>query len=115
MAEIKFTGFVERKLGTKGIKVVESHRRKNPAGEWETVGRTFFTVWLGDCAMPGENDLIEVTGRQKTVAEDYNGEKRYNLHIAAEKIKVVAVSAKPFTGNESIIPSSWTPIEDAPF
>lgn len=121
MAEIKFTGIVERLLGTKGVKVVEQHRVKNAAGEWETKGRTFFTVWLGDCQMPAEGQLIEVTGRQKTVFEEYNGEKRYVLHVGATAIKLVS-NVPDFTGSNSvksdnIIPSGWAqvPDESTPF
>lgn len=120
MAEIKFTGIVERLLGTKGVKVVEQHRRKSPAGEWETVGRTFFTVWLGDCAMPVENSLIEVVGKQKTVAEEYNGVKRYNLHVGATQIKEVT-RVPDLNGSNDVKRDSWAandaniPIEDAPF
>ena len=118
MAEIKFTGIVERLLGTKGVKVVEQHRVKSPAGEWETKGRTFFTVWLGDCQMPSEGQLIEVTGRQKTVFEEYNGEKRY---VGATSIKLVS-NVPDFAGSnsvksENIIPTGWAevPSEETPF
>lgn len=121
MAEIKFTGIVERLLGTKGVKVVEQHRVKSPAGEWETKGRTFFTVWLGDCQMPSEGQLIEITGRQKTVFEEYNGEKRYVLHVGATSIKLVS-NVPDFTGSnsvksENIIPTGWAevPDESTPF
>jgi hypothetical protein len=120
MADIKFTGIVERLLGTKGIKVVEQHRVKNAAGEWETKGRTFFTVWLGDCVMPAEGQLIEIAGRQKTVFEEYNGEKRYVLHVAAASIKLVS-NVPDFAGSnsvksEGIIPQGWTEISsETPF
>ena len=118
MAEVKFTGIVERILGTKGVKVTEQHRMKNPAGEWETKGRTFFTVWLGDCQMPAEGQLIEVTGRQKTVFEEYNGEKRYVLHVAAQTIKLVS-NTPDFVGSnavksETIIPTGWAEIPNEP-
>ncbi len=119
MAEIKFTGIVERLLGGKGVKVVENHRIKNAAGEWETKGRTYFTVWLGECKQPAEGSLIEVTGRQKTVAEEYNGTTRYNLHVAAATIKVVSVFTKESASiSEPLdVPSSWTELsnEPAPF
>lgn len=121
MAEVKFTGIVERLLGTKGVKVVEQHRVKNAAGEWETKGRTFFTVWLGDCQMPAEGQLIEVTGRQKTVFEEYNGEKRYVLHVGATTIKLVS-NVPDFVGSnaiksEGIIPAGWAEVvpEETPF
>lgn len=121
MAEVKFTGIVERILGTKGVKVVEQHRVKNAAGEWETKGRTFFTVWLGDCQMPVEGSLIEVTGRQKTVFEEYNGEKRYVLHVGASAIKEVTRVPDSAGSNaiksQGIIPAGWAEVtpEETPF
>ena len=89
MADVKFKGFVEKVLGTKGVKVSERHAKKNAAGEWETVGRTFFTVWVGDLGLPAVGSQIEVTGIQKTVAEEYQGEKRYTLHVSATSINVL--------------------------
>jgi hypothetical protein len=88
MADVKFKGIVERVLGTKGVKVVERHSKKDDAGEWQTVGRTFFTVWVGEQALPAEGDLITVIGTQKTVAEEYQGATRYNLHVSASTIIV---------------------------
>ena len=88
MADVKFKGIVERVLGTKGVKVVERHSKKDDAGEWQTVGRTFFTVWVGEQALPAEGDLITVIGTQKTVAEEYHGATRYNLHVSASTIIV---------------------------
>jgi hypothetical protein len=120
MAEVKFTGIVERLLGTKGVKVVEQHRIKSASGEWETKGRTYFTVWLGDCRMPVEGSLIEVTGRQKTVFEEYNGEKRYVLHVSASNIKEVTRvpddSGSNAVKSDSVIPQGWTEISsETPF
>ena len=88
MADVKFKGIVERVLGTKGVKVVERHSKKDDAGDWQTVGRTFFTVWVGEQSLPAEGDLITVIGTQKTVAEEYQGATRYNLHVSASTIIV---------------------------
>jgi len=88
MAEVKLKGIVERVLGSKGVKVVERHSKKDENGDWQTVGRTFFTVWVGDQALPAEGDLITVVGTQKTVAEEYQGQTRYNLHVSASTVIV---------------------------
>ena len=101
MADVKFKGIVERVLGTKGVKVVERHSKKDENGEWQTVGRTFFTVWVGDQALPAEGDLVSVIGTQKTVAEEYKGETRYNLHVSASTI-IVEKSFGPRT--DSVAP-----------
>ena len=50
MAEVKLKGIVERVLGSKGVKVVERHSKNDENGDWLTVGRTLFTVWVGDQA-----------------------------------------------------------------
>lgn len=105
MAEVKFKGIVERVLGTKGVKVVERHSKKDENGEWQTVGRTFFTVWVGDQSLPAEGDLVSVIGTQKTVAEEYKGETRYNLHVSASTIIV----------EKSFGPRTSAPVEDVPF
>ena len=101
MADVKFKGIVERVLGTKGVKVVERHSRKDENGEWQTVGRTFFSVWVGDQSLPAEGDLVSVIGTQKTVAEEYKGETRYNLHVSASTI-IVEKSFGPRT--DSVAP-----------
>jgi hypothetical protein len=88
MADVKFKGIVERVLGSKGVKVVERHSKKDEAGDWQVVGRTFFTVWVGEQSLPAEGDLITVIGTQKTVAEEYQGATRYNLHVSASTIIV---------------------------
>lgn len=102
MADVKLKGIVERVLGTKGVKVVERHSKKNDAGEWETVGRTFFTVWVGDQSLPAEGDLITVIGTQKTVAEEYKGETRYNLHVSASTI-IIEKSFGPRTSSAPVV------------
>jgi hypothetical protein len=107
MAEVKFKGIVERVLGTKGVKVAERHSKKDENGEWQTVGRTFFTVWVGEQSLPTEGDLITVIGTQKTVAEEYQGTTRYNLHVSASTI-IVEKSFGPSTVKAA-------PVEDAPF
>jgi hypothetical protein len=108
MADVKFKGIVERVLGSKGVKVVERHSKKDEAGEWQVVGRTFFTVWVGEQSLPAEGDLITVIGTQKTVAEEYQGATRYNLHVSASTI-IVEKSFGPRTSTPTL------PDEEAPF
>ena len=108
MADVKFKGIVERVLGSKGVKVVERHSKKDEAGDWQVVGRTFFTVWVGEQSLPAEGDLITVIGTQKTVAEEYQGATRYNLHVSASTI-IVEKSFGPRTSTPTL------PEEEAPF
>jgi hypothetical protein len=111
MAKIEFKGIVERTLGSKGIKVVESHRKKNESGEWETAGRTYFTVWVNELNQPAEGSLVEIEGVQKTVAEEYQGQTRYNLHVSATKIFVTGMLNRPGTP----APAEAIPDEEVPF
>ena len=108
MADVKLKGIVERVLGSKGVKVVERHNKKDENGEWQTVGRTFFTVWVNDQQLPAEGDLVTIIGTQKTVAEEYQGTTRYNLHVSASTV-IVEKSFGPST------PKVVVPVEDAPF
>ena len=108
MADVKFKGIVERVLGSKGVKVVERHSKKDDAGDWQTVGRTFFTVWVGEQSLPAEGDLITVIGTQKTVAEEYQGATRYNLHVSASTI-IIEKSFGPRTSAPA------RPEEEVPF
>jgi hypothetical protein len=87
---------------------VERHSKKDEAGEWQVVGRTFFTVWVGEQSLPAEGDLITVIGTQKTVAEEYQGATRYNLHVSASTI-IVEKSFGPRTSTPTL------PDEEAPF
>lgn len=102
MAEVKFKGIVERILGSKGVKVVERHSKKDDNGDWQTVGRTFFTVWINDQTLPAEGDLVTIIGTQKTVAEEYKGETRYNLHVSASTI-IVEKSFGPRTSSAPVV------------
>lgn len=110
MAEVKFKGIVERVLGSKGVKVVESHRKKNESGEWETAGRTYFTVWVNQLPQPSEGSIVEIVGVQKTVAEEYQGQTRYNLHVSATEIVVTG----SITKREAPVANTLDE-EDAPF
>jgi hypothetical protein len=114
MADVKFKGIVEKVLGSKGVKVVERHSKKNDAGEWETVGRTYFTVWVNEQAQPAEGDLITVIGTQKTVAEEYQGATRYNLHVSASTI-IVEKSFGPRTSTKAVDVDDLAKYGNAPF
>ena len=111
MANIEFKGIVERTLGSKGVKVVESHRKKNESGEWETAGRTYFTVWVNDLAQPAEGSIVQIKGTQKTVAEEYQGQTRYNLHVSATEIFISGVVNR--SGNQPV--AAPIPDEETPF
>jgi hypothetical protein len=95
MAEIKFKATVKTAY-EKFLIVYEKHSKKNPAGEWETIGYSDFKVWLPEGltgSMFAEKDYIEVTGRQKTETVEKDGRTYKNLVVSAEVVETI--SSKP--------------------
>lgn len=129
MAEITFTGFVEK--WTKddpqhpawGMRVSEPHRKKD-GDKWVTVARTTRTVKAAygteiDFTKFPVGSRVEISGKELTEVSDRNGQQYYNLVVKAEFVNVldaaVAESLKPAA--PAGIPTSWTPVADesAPF
>lgn len=115
MAKVEFEGFVN---GTAGnpvfvLKVAETHRKKNQAGEWENDGKTFYDVKAGyesgiDLAQFGEGVRVKVSGKQKTVSREHNGKKFYTLTVAADRIEAVESRGGGSGGG------SWAPAPQQP-
>lgn len=96
MAKVEFEGFVNGTAGSPVfvLKVAETHRKKNQAGEWENDGKTFYDVKAGyesgiNLDQFPEGARVKVSGRQKTVTREHNGKKYYTLTVAADRIEVV--------------------------
>lgn len=87
MAEVKFKATVKT-VYDRFVLAYEKHSKKNPAGEWETVGYTDFKIWLPDelIGQINEGDFIEVAGRQKTEKSERDGVTYKNLVVNAETI-----------------------------
>ena len=76
-----------------GMKVVENHRKKN-GDNYETVGRTYFTVKAGfetkiDFRLFSEGDRVKIVGKQVTEEREYEGKKYRTLLIKATSIEVI--------------------------
>jgi hypothetical protein len=90
MAQITFKGFIS-KVAPKYVLVSESNRKKNEAGEWETVGYNNYWVWIpreqqGETF--SEKTLVEITGRFQTEQKEKDGKVYTNLYVSADSIQV---------------------------
>jgi hypothetical protein len=96
MAEIRFDAFVEDVIsgpsGPFALKVAEPHSRKDEAGKWQTIARTFRTVKASrdsgvDFGAFSKGDRISVAGAEKTEVREYQGKKFYDLVVWAESVQ----------------------------
>lgn len=77
-----------------GMKTAEQHRRKNDAGEWETVGRTFRTVKVSrssgiDLTQFRKGDRVQVFGKEVTETREHEGKKFYDIVVWADRVEAV--------------------------
>jgi hypothetical protein len=117
MARIEVTGWVsDWKYQTSepnpdwGMKLNESHSKKNDAGGWEVVGNTRYTIKAAygvqiDFRNFKSGDRVLVKGTQVT---EERGEYK-NLVVKAESVEVLATSARAAGGAKPQL------VEDAPF
>lgn len=92
---IEFQGFInEVKNFDWGTVYNVSHNqvRKTPAGQWETVGKDYFSVIAPDDARNlTENTRVGIKGRMKTKLYDKrDGSKGVSLEVRADEISVLA-------------------------
>lgn len=88
MAKIEFKGFVQAHENPKAPwTIVEGHSVKDDSGKWVTKSRTFHKVWLpqGVDVLPVD-ELVTVSGTQKTNVREYQGEKKYDLVVYADSV-----------------------------
>lgn len=119
MAKIEFEAFVEDVLtgssGVFGLKTAETHSRKDDAGKWQTVARTFRTVkasresgvvWGGFA----KGDKVLVSGSEKTEVREWQGKKLYDLVVWADTVVASVgrspVSQEPVVGAWETSPAS---------
>ena len=102
-----------------GMKTAEPHRRKNEAGQFETVGRTFRTVKVSrssgiDLTQFRKGDRVSVVGREVTEVREHEGKKFYDLVVWADQVQVadgaqqshapVSQPADTWTGGDQDVP-----------
>jgi single-stranded DNA-binding protein len=111
--QIEFQGFVnEVKNFDWGTVYNVSHNqvRKTPQGQWETVGRDYFSVVAPDGTQPlAENMRVNVKGRLKTKTfEKRDGSKGISLEVRADEISVLAQGTlREDKVNEAAIQAVW--------
>jgi len=104
---IEFQGFInEIKHFDWGTVYNVSHNqvRKTPSGEWETVGKDYFSVVAPDDARNlTENTRVNIKGRFKTKRfEKRDGSKGISLEVRAETIEVVSRGDAPKVGHAAV-------------
>lgn len=92
---IEFQGFInEIKTFDWGTVYNVSHNqvRKTPTGQWETVGRDYFSVVAPEDTRPlVEGTRVNVKGRMKTKSyEKRDGSKGISLEVRAEELTVLS-------------------------
>lgn len=118
MIRVEFKGYVN------GVRVFDwgtvynvSHNqvRKNHQGEWETVGRDYFSVVAPDGAGPfAENDQVEVVGKLKTKTYDKRdgSGKGVSLEVRADEMRKVERGNKPATVSD--MQGVWPAVKQIP-
>lgn len=106
--EVK-SAFVEEVIGSPAfvLKLSEPHSKKNDAGKWETVSRTFFDLKVGresgiDLGGFSKGDRVTFSGIQKTETREHQGKKYYTLTVWADTIAVT----QPVTPLPTPVPES---------
>ena len=95
MIRVEFKGYVNSvRVFDWGTVYNVSHNqvRKNHQGEWDTVGRDYFSVVAPkDSATFSENDQVEIVGRLKTKTYDKRdgSGKGISLEVRADEMRTV--------------------------
>ena len=98
-----------------GMRTAEPHSRKNDAGKYETVGRTFRTVKVSrasgiDLTQFRKGDRVTVWGKEVTESREYeiSGEirKAYELVVWADRVEL-AESRAAASPQAPVAADSW--------
>jgi single-stranded DNA-binding protein len=118
MIRVEFKGYVNSvrtfDWGTV-YNVSHSQVRKNHQGEWETVGRDYFSVVAPQGAGPfAENDQVEVVGKLKTKTYDKKdgSGKGVSLEVRADEMRKADRTGKPATVPE--MQAIWPDVKQIP-
>lgn len=103
-----------------GMKTAEPHSRKNDAGKYETVGRTFRTVKVSrasgiDLTQFRKGDRVKVWGSEQTETREHEGKKYYDLIVWADRVEVAERGQAPA---QEPAADAWAPTdysESTPF
>jgi len=75
-----------------GMKTAEPHSKKNDAGKYDTVGRTFRTIKVSrasgiDLTQFAKGDRVKVWGSEQTETREHEGKKYYDLIVWADRVE----------------------------
>ncbi|MEC5149182.1 hypothetical protein [Cryobacterium sp. GrIS_2_6] len=99
-----------------GIKTAEPHSKKNDAGKYETIGRTFRTVKVSrasgiDLSEFVKGDRVHVWGTEATETREHEGKKYYDLIVWADRVEPAergsAATGSPETAQEAPDEEPW--------
>ena len=76
-----------------GMKTAEPHSRKNDAGKYEMVGRTFRTVKVSrasgiDLTQFRKGDRVAIWGKEVTETREHEGKKFYDVVVWADRVEL---------------------------
>ena len=76
-----------------GMKTAEPHSRKNDAGKYETVSRTFRTVKVSrasgiDLTQFRKGDRVAIWGKEVTETREHEGKKFYDVVVWADRVEL---------------------------
>ena len=118
MIRVEFKGYVNSvRVFDWGTVYNVSHNqvRKNHQGEWETVGRDYFSVVAPkDSATFAENDQVEIVGRLKTKTYDKRdgSGKGISLEVRADEMRTVARNGHVNPVMQNVVNVSTPEIQD---
>jgi len=93
-----------------GMRTAEPHSKKNDAGKYDTIGRTFRTVKVSrdsgiDLTQFKKGDRVTITGRESTETREHNGQKYYDLIVWADTVTAAGSAPRSVpaaTGNDDL-------------
>jgi len=93
-----------------GMKTAEPHSRKNDAGKYETVGRTFRTVKVSrasalDLTQFRKGDRVSIWGKEVTETREHEGKKFYDVVVWADRIELAEGTRQ--TTSATPTPEPW--------
>jgi hypothetical protein len=122
MAKIEVeSAFVEDVIsganGVFGLKTAEPHSRKDDAGKWQTVARTFRSVKSSrDSGVSfdgfAKGDRVHIWGNEKTEKRTYEGKDYFDLVVWADRVEAVEPRSSHVPVQEQEAPA-WTANDDS--
>jgi hypothetical protein len=96
-----------------GMKTADTHSKKDEAGKYQTVGRTYRTIKVGrdsgiDLTQFAKGQRVAIWGREVTEEREYDGKKFYDLVVWADRVELAGVGGASNGGYSGSTGSSGT-------